>query len=418
MRKLIVVLLLLLCLPALWMLISFADLLPITSDAQRAALERIRREPDWPGRNAYAAVNAIRFALPPGELERLEADPTQASTERLAERFDELPTPDGNEFAGCRAWAPNCLEAVRQRRADAAAYLDRYAEFLQRRPLLQQYGHVADAFPTQWDAAPPTLGGLGTPIRIQAALRVLDGDAVGALDHLCHDADLWRRLANNTDLVVVATYAQAQIASHARLYARIRAESGDSPGLCAALQPLAAGEFDQCALLHGEFTRNAPVLRGEHDGIRGLGERLLLKPEHTQASWALALQPYCAADDVEEARRRPPATASCGTIDWLFNPLGCSLGEIAVPAYHDYRQRLLDLDSRLRLLGAAVALEDVDSAERVRQFADRPDALQDERHELRVDDRCQPRLALRERITTSRGGSGWEIPLRAPTDCR
>lgn len=188
------------------------------------------------------------------------------------------------------------------------------------------------------------------------ALAYVRGDVAGALAGSCRSVQLGRRLMRTGGTLVDSMIGAAVVRANVRLLAGMLAELPPQqtlPPACAtALQPIDVEEQSLCRAMQGEFAMNKA---GIDAGLRQRGSGLLLDREHTLGRIATNFGWACgpgsaqalAADTPVALPSQPAWDARC-----LANPIGCTLSDIAGPAYADYAARSQDAAAWLRLLGA------------------------------------------------------------------
>ena len=422
-----------------WLAVVASGWLPRPTQAQLDAIALLEQAPArvTGERNAFAALWSFSYAVPEAEWEEhARADAAafaQASTQgevkgfrRLAEgKYQPLPSPRSNDPALCDPWGGDCLPRVRQDPAATRARLTEFALRLERGDRLAAYDHHRYGFRPRLDAPIVGPGPLFALQLSAAALEHVEGRSDAAFARLCRDTATWRRLRRNNDALIIDMLGVAQMTGAAHLYAEMLAEQpgGFAPPCPQAFAPLADAEIDHCVThsLEYQMARNtvddgllADVYGGERWSQRAWAA--LVNEEHVNAAAAPSWARSCGPENQARIARRDPAPLAydppCGTLDWFFDPAGCEAFLIAIPAYNDYYQRVLDLDARLKLLQTALWLRDQPpDGERAAQFAARPAALHAAHHDMRLD-----AAANRLRMTNLQHNRGaeWDIPLAVP----
>lgn len=418
----------------LWWAIGASGLFPRIPPEQRDALALMRApDPALPGRNATLAAWLISRAVPRADWARFEAMPPDAAQAALI-AMPAAPDPFQRQFPECHAWGEGCLARVR-RDLDAARQLRRELQprFEAFDALQGEAGHLAVIGAWTFDSPIPPLNGLLPPVRLDAALRFLDGDTGGAFDRLCGHAKWWRRLRRNNEMLVADMVGVAAVSGAARTYAELLAELPDAtavPESCrAAFEPLQDAELDQCRVMKTEFRGLENSLRqslSTPDAARSTSPYsravtgLMFRPEPSVAMSALPFASYCdAAQQARIAQREEmpaPTLPRCAVDGWIFNYLGCTVVPLAGPTYIDYYHRVLDLDGRLRLVATAAWLRaQAPAQDLAARFERRPESLRDPRHRFEGTD-CAPRLRFEARKPRS-DAPAWEIPLTPAASC-
>jgi hypothetical protein len=411
-----------------WMLTALLGVLPRIPAEQRDALARLRAEPGpFPGRNAtlYAWLidRDVADADWPGWLGQAEAE-AQAGLAALP-----AAAPWPKRFDACIGAGRDCLARVAAAPGEARALRDAQADRLRRIAWVQrETRHVESVGPPHLDTPLPPLSSLHAPVRLDVALRFLEGDPAGALQQLCRHAQWWRAARLDTDLLFVSGLGARVLAGAAESYAEMLSllpQDAAPPAECtAAFAPLADAELDLCRPMRGEFLRTDATLRDAMAGAEDAGalqrawRRLAFHAEATSALQAPAYDYWCSAAQRAIAASRGPARGAppgrCDLAGTLFNYAGCALAQHAAPTLPAGYDRVLDLDGRLRLVASAAWLRTqpaVDAA----TFAQRPAALRDARHAFEGP-RCAPSLRYAPRAQGT-SAPPWRLRLRTPPDC-
>lgn len=435
MRSLVIVLGLLLLGGVLWQGLGHGGVLPHIPAQQRAALQTLRTpEPALPGRNAAVAANLVLRGIAPEDWPRYEKLPPETAMETL----DPMPAaPDigRDELPACHAWGTGCLQAVREDPDQARAVRERVAARLAGIDAFERnHQHLAVIGEWNLTAAVPPMQGLHAPVRLDTALRFLDGDASGALHRICSHAGFWRRMRQHTDLLIVdmvgVAYLSGAANSVAELLSQLPADTPLPADCEVAFAPLADAELHQCRVMKTEFSgyentwRDPSAQPGLQPGVDrqpGLMGFLLYRHEPTMALLAPPFARFCDAEHEERIAARvelpPPTPLRCAIDGWIFNYVGCVIAGIASPTlgHGDFYHRLLDLDGRLKLASTALWLHRQGDADLAAAFARRPEPLRDIRHRL-DGGHCSPTLHFAPRQTRP-GAEPWVLPLAPPSGC-
>lgn len=351
---------------------------------QREALALMQAPWAAPGSNAFDALWLLPYPVDDADMAGI--------VERDAARLRAAPPPGGDGWTGasafrseaathhpvqlpdrddrarlCTAYGEDCLIRVR---ADLPAYqalLERHAGLFQRVAALERHGHVANRFPARMDMPFPPLD-LARAGTTHAAVLFAQGDLDAGLAVACRDLATWRRLAANSDMLVVAMMGVSASDAGGRLIAGMLSELPADhavPGACrAALRPPQPEELTLCQAMRGEFA----YATGARASLAQRPHPLLYNETKSRGMAALRLADACmpqardriAADQPFPAPPAPrPTPLAC-----VDNLVGCILDSIAAPAYAQYSTRALDHGARLRLLAALLWLRDTASDRR------------------------------------------------------
>ncbi len=424
-----------------WMALVLTEWLPRPTAEEQAALAALAVEPDSAKgeRDGFAATWLMGFEVPEDRLvELLNAD-IAAYDKKLAEtgsvvdfrstaegQFATVASPTGKDPALCELWNDDCLERVRAAPEATRQRLADFSKRLERSRWLGRYDHFHYPFTPRFDSPiAGSLGGLSNLQLSEAVLHYVDGQVDQAFATLCRDTAAWRRFRSRSDILIHDMVGVAQMSSAAQLYAKMLAEqpAGFAVPCPELFAPLADAELDQCATMRFEFlsTRNSLAAGIEFKLVEGplatVFDRFA-NHQHMVRGLALAIAPYCQAEQRQRDAARdptPPAVDTrCSWAQWAVDPAGCVLTD-ATPSYHSYHVRVLDLDARLRLLGAAIWLRKQPTANGDRpgllgnqDFATRPTEMDSPRHEFTWDTQ---RSVLRMRNLEKGRGEFWEVPV-------
>lgn len=378
---------LLLLAPALFYLLLVAlDVLP-PSSRERAAAVQLLQLPNQRAvgeHDGFARLWSWQHEVPEAELQAvLAADSQQLqrhldSEDSTSPRFDargryrEL----GYDPQGLCPPAPaSCLEHVRVAPEATAAALAAQQPLLQRLQGLHQADHIRYGFTPALDSPLPPLQGIAALTATANAQAFASGQVEAALAGSCRDLATWRRLRSRTDALVVDMVGIAIAAQQAQLLAEMLAELPPQQALPAdcelALAPPSAGELDQCDDWRGEYRLMQNAVRdhlprsaaSEGSLLPGALVKLAVNERATLERLALPLAALCGASI-------DPVATGPGWMDWVFDPFGTQLGEIAQPDFGQYRQRAEDFLQLLQGLRLARWLGA--QAEPAAAFAARP----------------------------------------------
>lgn len=348
---------------------------------QRQALAMFEAEPEMPGTNAFPALWLLQWDVPESEqasvvaedVERFRSLPPSGDPARpaalanfrsvAAERYPDLEDTLASEPVNCAWDRGGCLETVRTNRDAHAARLERAAGLLERVEAVLTHDHYRSQLPAALDMPFPRLQ-LMPLAATRHALQFVEGDVDGALANNCRALAGWRRLAGNSDSLMLAMFSARGIQGHASLLAEMLAEiplDHPLPPACQlALAPLQAGEMNLCTAMRGEweFADSAiDALESDQRALARLTRWLLIDREGIAAQRAQELAWTCggeAAAALVEDRPLGESHPARGLMrfECVANLVGCVLTDIAVPAYADYGLRMEDARARISLLRA------------------------------------------------------------------
>lgn len=372
---------LLLLLVVLW---SASRLMTPTA-ADRAALALLQAPVPTDGSNAFAWLWLLDYDIPTADLDGVAAQDAQRLRDALtadpAELSPALPqdssahghypqvTVDAEAVAWCGLREGDCLAHVRAHREALAARLAQEASLLQRVRSLAGYGYVRSEFPPSLDTPLPPLRQLAiSPTR--SALDFVAGNPSAAFRASCTDVSTWRRLASNSDNLVVSMVGMALLDANARLLAQMLAErplAEPLPAACRAAFDPALPPLDLCMAMQGEAASMFALLDRLDAAPRRLTEGawygLTTDVMRTKARMARSYVPACQTRTRELLARDAPLPpvrefepVDIFGLDCIGNAAGCVLAGMSAPNQSKYLLRLQDTQARLRLTGLLLDL--------------------------------------------------------------
>lgn len=350
---------LLLLAPGLFYLLLVAlELLP-PSTSERAAAVALLQQPNQRAvgeHDGFARLWSWQHEVPEAELQAVLAADSQQFQRHIDSGADGAPRFDARKpyrelgydaQALCPPAPASCLEHVRAAPEASAAALTDQAPLLQRLQGMHQADHIRYGFTAAMDSPLPPLQGIAALTATANAQAFASGQVEDAVAASCRDLATWRRLRSRTDALVVDMVGIAIAAQHAQLLAEMLAELPPQQALpvdCElALAPPSAGELDQCDDWRGEYRLMQNAVRdhlprsaaSEGSRLPGAVVKLAVNERATLERLALPLAALCGASI-------DPVAAGPGWMDWVFDPFGTQLGEIAQPDFGQYRARAED----------------------------------------------------------------------------
>lgn len=409
--------------------------LPIPKD-EVAALARIEALPVLEGRNGFAALWSLAHdvdasqaeALLAEEASRMAAVPSvrgesesQASVSVL-QRFPMLPAVSGKADAFCGLQEAACLAKVR---SDPAVYAS-VAEVQQRTAAkvaaLDAYDYFLNPLPPRMDAALPPYQPLIHDLTLHAQ-RFSVGDVDAALEGVCRDASLSRKLIASGDSLIASMIGAALQKGSAALFVGMLSElPPDHPLPAICHQAFRVDEMHVQAICptlraEGRWSTDAYRALTRGDERRKLLTSLFLDVDKTVARGTRNFEWYCGKEvDAAIAADLPvplPAPPSRLSFACIANAIGCTLVSIQAPAYADYALRLQDAGMRQKAvatwlwLRAQAANDTRPLAERLRS---RPDAFKSAARDITVES-ATLRVPMYERRPHQ--GDAWRLPVPA-----
>ena len=437
MRILKRLLLAVLLLGGLWLGLAATGWLPRLDDTQRAALAQMDQPlPEVRGRNGFALLWLLPYAVPEEARDAVMAEDMERFKPRALDDGTPMPESAATRYprrvpkdapaviSVCKNRTnSDCLADVREDRAAADTVLAAHASLLDPLHALEQ----ADALRTPfqpWFAMPLPAYQLAVALPpLEAAIAFDDGRIDDGLERICRQAAAWRRFRSQGDILISDMIALAIVDKAAGLYSAMRAElplDHPVPAVCAqAFAQPQPSERSLCTAMRLEFAMGAQAMRDPGGAIAAFNNepgatpnpaqrllgKLLFKPEATVAYHAQTLAPFCdSALDALPVAQWPKNPPPCGLDDRLFNPIGCTLADIATPnLYRDYAQRPRTAEDQLRLLALSDWL--AQQPDPVAAFDQRPDTHR------RFEGGVTFSNGLLTLTPLGKPGTPWSIPL-------
>lgn len=355
------------------------------TDAQEAALARMREPMPPLERNAFPALWLMPYDMPAAErdrvfaedVKRLEAMRFASSADAhtktgaadqisvASRRFPSQDPPAEDQALFCRGHE-RCLAKVAADPAVYAALVERHARLLDRVESLSRYDGLRHSFGLRFDMPFPPYQQGNLP-RTRHALLFVQGRREEAFEGVCRSIATWRRIGANSDNLISRMIGSAYGGeTYPALFLEMLVETPRDlalPAACTeAFAPLADAELSLCQAMRGEFAYQDSAI--ELLGTAAL-ERdqsfpdalvpLVYNKEMTLADGAEALGHFCLPEIQRDMRDdllmpRPQTWPGVWRLQCVSNAMGCMLGEIALPAFDDYSARILDANAHLRLI--------------------------------------------------------------------
>lgn len=378
---------LLLLLVALWVVSRALG----PTDAQEAALARMREPMPPLDRNAFPALWLMPYDMPSAErdrafaedLKRFRAMPfapladsdiqTTAATHVsvAAARFPSpaMGTEDSALF--CHGHE-RCLAKVAADPAVYAALVERHARLLDRVESLSRYDGLRHSFGLRFDIPFPPYQ-YGNLPRTRHALLFVQGRREEAFEGVCRSIATWRRIGANSDNLVSRMVGSAYAGeTYPALFLEMLVQTPRDvalPAACTeAFAPLTDAEVSLCLAMRGEFAYQESAAeeigKGAYKSDESFPDALLplvYNKEMILADGAEALGHFCLPEAQRDMRDdllmpRPQTSPGFWRLQCVSNAMGCMLVEIASPAFDAYSARILDANAHLRLIALLVRM--------------------------------------------------------------
>ena len=371
-----------------------------TLDAKAAAAGEPAASSVAEAQNGYLALLAMGAADGadgPAYARAWLAEARAAAKENRAEKTVEVKRAKRPDL--CDAAQVSCLAAVQDKADGINAQLEAYKEDLERYERLiafRAYEEVLD-YPFRLDSRFPSYVQVGSAQRawlVRAALAVQAGKIEDALSAVERDIAFQRVMLGGARTLIGKMVAAANYTRDLAFVADLlQTSTADlkpfAPRLTEMLKPIAPAALRMDAALDTEFGMSKQALKnpaaagsvGQGSVYEMIGTRLFYKPNAT------INKAYASYMRIAEQSRRPlavlardgqkpdPASEELKFRDYIDNPIGNILLQIATPSFASYALRLHDLDAYNRLagLGAEIIAADV-GAEGVADFVAKSDA--------------------------------------------
>jgi hypothetical protein len=362
------------------------------SEAQRAAVRTMEARAQPAGRNGFAALWVMPYAVPAAQRESLTAEDVAryvplvlagaADTEgkkhapfvSVAEsRYPDPGVRREGSSIYCGWRDDDCLDKVA---ADQKMYGKELAEdapLLERVIAVSEYDYVRNLFAPGLDMPIPAYQLLARTMT-QSAYLFVSGKVDEALAATCRDASTARMLTRSGDNLIGSMIGAAMLRGSAYLFtdmlSRLPAEYPLPNGCLSAFVAPGIEELSVCEPMRGEFVFGssgfrASMRREENESWVGAVQlALTYNEEKTIAQSAANLARSCSRDTLALVQKDEPVRLGLSpgndyrlwSLQCVDNAMGCILNQIAAPAYSDYQLRLQDSGARLRLVGALLWL--------------------------------------------------------------
>ncbi len=379
------------------------------TEAQHAALRMMEARIQPAGRNGFAALWLLPYAVPAAQQEAVTAEDVERyvpymfagsiSAEgkghtrfmSVAEsRYPDAPAHSKNNSAYCGWRDENCLDKVAADPEMYAKELAKDAALLERVVAVSEYDYVRNLFAPGLDMPIPDYQLLART-KTQNAYLFASGKVDDALAATCRDASTARMLIRSGDNLIGSMTGVAMLQGSATLFADMLSRlpvAHSLPESClSAFAVPGMDELSVCNAMRGEFVfsssgfRKAMQREENESWLSAVQLALTYNEEKTIAHSAANLAQSCTDDALALVKNDEPVHSMLLPVNdyrlWSLqcadNAVGCILNKIATPAYSDYQLRLQDSGARLRLVGALLWLRA--NTGDARPLADRLEAM-------------------------------------------
>ncbi|HYM85242.1 MAG TPA: hypothetical protein VET30_00760, partial [Pseudoxanthomonas sp.] len=340
------------------------------SSGQLAALALLKDDTHPRGRNAFPAIWLLPYGVPPEQLttvtaqdmERLDALPYEpgnpaaipAFESSASGRFPRSLASKGEAPERCKLRGLGCLAQVRTKLDQYRQWRVSERDVIGRVLAIQHYDYFRNQLPARTDAPFPEMQ-LFSVLPTLRALDFADGRVDQGLAGVCSDISMWRKLSNDSDMLIFSMIAVAGLSGSSQLLVEMLQEIPPGQALPAsckiALQPLHADEFSMCNSMRGEakYMQYLGVALKSADSPAGtaVGDILFpvfFDPEGMAAIAAPAYAWPCSREAVsalagDRVLHNPVRPTSLVRLECVANFAGCVLADIGAPSFDTYLQR-------------------------------------------------------------------------------
>ena len=418
---------------AVLLLYAISRLMPVPAN-EAAALAKLEAAPELPGKNGAAALWLLAYDVPieqadsvlAPEVARFAAIPVQYGDDATlfslalgAARLDGDLADAGGE---CRLREPGCLQKIRSTLPEYERQREARSKIASRVAALDGYDYFRNPFPSRVDTPLPDYRWLTRDLPVHA-YNFARGDATLALEGVCRNASIARKLVASGDNLIGSMIGVAMMNGASRLFVDMLAELPvDHPVPTNCLRVFRAdGAMTSgiCPTMLGEGRFGLGMLRSSYQAEAGEGWRpasLFLDVEKTLARNARRATWFCATQARErivadEPLNDAPVSTSPWSMRCVANAVGCAMVDAFPPAYAEYTWRLQDAEMRQKLVGTWLWLRTHADDQRpmVERLASRPETLKSPARDIRLNEDGKE---LMVRMYESRPeGDTWQLPI-------
>lgn len=417
---------------AVLVLYAVSRSMPIPAD-EAAALAKLEEAPALPGRNGGAALWLLPYDVPLEQAERVLA-PEVA-------RFAATPVQSGEEglyftvaidakrlVAGvnlheiqCRLRDAGCLQKVRVNLSEFEHQAKIRSRISPRVAALDGYDYFRNPFPPSLYSPLPEYVALTRDLSVHA-YAFARGDTVSALQGVCRDASIARKLVASGDNLIGSMIGVAMMDGAGRLFVEMLAELPPDyrvPAQCLEVfradNAMASGI---CPTMMGEgryaVATSRDALRAEVDRRSG-PYSWFLAVEKTVARNAPRATWYCerTAQDQILADQRLQRTSDNSPLSLrcVANLTGCFMADVIPPDYNEYAWRLQDAEMRQKLVATWLWLRaGVDDTRPLTdRLASRPQTLKSAAREIQIS--ADGKALVVPMYESRPEGDTWQLPI-------
>jgi len=311
----------------------------------------------------------------------------------------------------------SCLDFVRENPEESRKTADEFSAYRLRTEKLRDTDHLANDLDFSIATPLPPLQGIGGIQTLSAAVDFYDGRTNEAIDAVCKNYRAWRRLRSHTDILVAdmvsVSFGNDQLNLLADMLAELPVDHPLPPSCSVALEPIAVNEIDQCDIARGEMKLMSGTFQVVKDagmgsvefGSSGFVDRLLsasINVRAAEARHASVLATFCAGQSA------PSQELKIGMAERIFDPVGTSFSEMAVPNLAQYRDKARDFTGILQMMRTLVWLRTQTDLETAGDL--QPDDLKMPDHKL-VIDKTAKTLSIELLAPRHDDPTKWTLPM-------
>ena len=407
-------------------------LMPIPVD-EAAALAKLEEAPALPGRNGGAALWLLPYDVPAEQAEhvlapevaRFAAMRVQSGEQDIFLGLDidaERLVADVNlHEIQCRLRDAGCLQRVRVNLSEFEHQAKLRSRISPRVAALDGYDYFRNPFPPSLYSPLPEYVALTRDLSVHA-YAFARGDTASALQGVCRDASIARKLVASGDNLIGSMIGVAMMDGAGRLFVEMltelppdyrvpaqclevfRADNAMASGIC----PTMMGE-GRYAIATARSALQAEVGRHSRPYSWFLDVEKTVARSAPRATWyceKTAQRQILTDQPLQQTSDNSPLSLRC-----LANQTGCFMTDVIPPDYNEYAWRLQDAEMRQKLVATWLWLRANagDTRPLADRLASRPQALKSAAREIRIS--ADGKALLAPMYESRPEGDTWQLPI-------